>query len=73
MGRGEEVAMPSTLRYERCLRHCPQSLGSRGGGGNEGKEEVVVMGEGGGGSNDMAMNDAHRCFAACFWGAGDID
>ena len=25
------------------------------------------MGEEGGGSNVMAKEDAHRCFAACFW------
>ena len=54
--------------YERCHRHCPQSLGGGGEGGNGGEEEVVVMREGGGGSNVMAMKDARRCFAACFFG-----
>ena len=32
---------------------------------------TVVMGEGGGGSNAMAMKDAHRCFAACFFGGAE--
>ena len=53
--------------YERCHRHRPQSLGGGGEGGNGGEEEVVVMREGGGGSNVMAMKDARRCFAACFF------
>ena len=56
--------------YERCHRHCPQSLGGGGEGGNGGEEEVVVMREGGGGSNVMAMKDARRCFAACFFLGG---
>ena len=54
--------------YERCHRHRPQSLGGGGEGGNGGEEEVVVMREGGGGTNVMAMKDARRCFAACFFG-----
>ena len=36
--------------------------------GSRGRTMTVVMEEGGGGSNAMAMEDAHRCFAACFWG-----
>eukprot|EP00802_Teleaulax_amphioxeia_P024789 Tamp_25536.p2 GENE.Tamp_25536~~Tamp_25536.p2 ORF type:complete len:133 (-),score=2.81 Tamp_25536:193-591(-) len=35
--------------------------------GSRGCTVTVVMGEGGGGSNAMAMNDAPRCIAACFW------
>ena len=40
--------------------------------GSRGCTVTVVMGEGGGGSNAMAMEDAHRCFAACFWGGQGI-
>ena len=40
--------------------------------GSRGCTVTAVMEEGGGGSNAMAMKDAHRCFAACFFGGGRI-
>ena len=38
-------------------------------GGGEGREKGEKEGRG---SNVMAMEDAHRCFAACFWGGQGI-